>query len=176
MPRVPYMNREIAPEDAQRIFEAMERRMGRVSNLALMLGHAPKLLQGFMALAGPLLGPGELPIALREMAYLTVAKLNGCAYCTAHHAHGASEAGVSPEKIAAIPSADSPALDGCERAIVRFASEMTVRVEASAEALDELRKCLNVPQIVELAFVVAAMNLFTRFADTLKIEPETAAV
>ena len=69
-----------APPVVQRIYVAIQRQTGRVSNLYKMLGNQPELLGGFNQLYGAVWAEGALAAKLKELAYLRVSILNGCGY------------------------------------------------------------------------------------------------
>jgi alkylhydroperoxidase family enzyme len=61
-----------------------------------------------------------------------------------------------------------------ERAVVRFAYETSHSVAASDEALEQLKGHFAVPEIVEIAFVVAAANFIQRIGRNFGVELEAA--
>jgi len=64
----------------QRLFDALERQSGSVSNFNKMLAHKPDVLRAFNQLSGAIWAEGTLVPKLKELAYLRVSILNGCAY------------------------------------------------------------------------------------------------
>jgi alkylhydroperoxidase family enzyme len=78
--RITPVGRDQAPPVVQRIYDSLERRMGRVSPFFKMLGRSPELLRAFNQLYNVVLGEGALAAKLKELAYLRVSILNGCAY------------------------------------------------------------------------------------------------
>jgi alkylhydroperoxidase family enzyme len=64
----------------QRLYDALERQAGSVSNLNKMLAHKPEVLRAFNQLSGAIWAEGTLAPMLKELAYLRVSILNGCAY------------------------------------------------------------------------------------------------
>ena len=55
---------------------------------------------------------------------------------------------------------------------MRFAKEVTEKISASEESINELRKYFNGSQILELNLVIGAFNILTRFVDTFKVDLE----
>lgn len=172
MARIPYIEKDNAPYEIKAIYEQLEKKFGMVPNVIKAMANSPSMLQGFMPFLGSVLGPSALDASLKELATLTTTKINGCSYCTAHHTVAAQKAGLTKEKIDALPNPNSPVFNEKERSVVRFAKEVTEKVSASEEAIGELRKYFNDPQIAELNLVIGVFNLLTRFADTFKVDLE----
>jgi alkylhydroperoxidase family enzyme len=63
----------------RRIYQALEEQTGVVSEFVKMLAHKPDVLRAYNHLSGAL-WVGELSEKLKELAYLRVSILNGCAY------------------------------------------------------------------------------------------------
>ena len=78
--RILPVEKDQAPDSVQRIYEALERDGGRVSNFLKMLAHKPDILRTFNLLYGAVWAEGALPARLKEMAYLRTSILNGCEY------------------------------------------------------------------------------------------------
>ncbi len=82
--------------------------------------------------------------------------------------------GVTDDQIAALTFYErSPLFDDREKAVIRFADQVT-RAAATMRAadLDALRTWLSEDQIVELALVVAVANFTNRMNDALRAEPD----
>ena len=172
MARISYVEKDQAPAEVRAIYEQLEKKFGMVPNVIKAMANSPGLLQGFVPFLGAVLSPSAVDAPLKELAIITTTKINGCSYCTAHHTVAGKRAGLAKEKIEALPDFNSPALDEKEKAVVRFAKEVTERVSASEESINELRKYFNDSQIAELNLVVGAFNLLTRFSDTFKVDLE----
>ena len=74
------VDNESATPDVRRIFEAVERTQGAVSNFSRMLAHRPAVLRAYNQLYGAVWADSALPRAVKEVAFLRVAILNGCEY------------------------------------------------------------------------------------------------
>ena len=172
MAKIPYVERENAPENVQAVYDKLQGMFGVVPNVIKAMANSPELLMGFMPLLGATLGPSKVDNATKELAILTTSKLNGCTYCTAHHTAAGKRAGLTDEKIAAVPDETSDALDDKEKAVVRYSKELAENVAASQESLDELAKYFDEGQIAELTIVNGTFHILTRFADTFKVELE----
>lgn len=91
------------------------------------------------------------------------------------NAAGGSTAGLSDEKIAALPDfRTSPLYDEAERAALELAEAMTeATVEVSDALYARLRAHYDEPQLVELAATAALENFRARFNRVFKIEPNS---
>jgi uncharacterized peroxidase-related enzyme len=172
MAKISYVEKENTTPEIQAMYDQLEKKFGVVPNVVKAMANSPKLLPGFLTLLGASLGPTEVDAPLKELAILTTSKINGCKYCTAHHTAAGRRAGLSKEKLDATPDYSSSIFDEKERAVVRFANEVTENVAASDESLNELGKHFNESQIAELNIVIGVFNLLTRFADTFKVDLE----
>jgi len=172
MARISLVEKEKAPDEVKAVYEQVQKKFGMVPNIVKGLAHSPAFLQTFLPFLGTVLGPSKLDQKLKELAILTTTKLNGCSYCTAHHTAMGKGAGLTNEKIQAVPDPAGSVFDDRERAVIRFAKEVTEKVTASEEALTELKKYFSEEEIVELNLAVGLFNLLTRFADTFKIDLE----
>jgi len=170
--KVKYVEKEEAPAEIAALYDQIEKGFGMVPNVIKAMANSPSLLQGFMPYLRAVLGPSRVEAPLKELAILTTTKLNGCSYCTAHHTVLARRAGVDEDKIQAVPDETAPVFTDKERAVVRFAKEVTKNVAASDEAIEEVRKHFDEGQLVELNLVVGCFNVLTRFADTFKVDLE----
>jgi alkylhydroperoxidase family enzyme len=80
---------------------------------------------------------------------------------------------VPKEKFDALPQYESsPLFDELERLVIRYAEQMTVRVQVDAALVDALKKHLTPAQLVQLTASIAAANFTTRFNEALGSELE----
>jgi alkylhydroperoxidase family enzyme len=78
--RIRPIERDEAAEPMRRIYDALEQRTGRVSNLNEMLAHMPDVLRAFGPFYAAVWAEGALSLKLKTFAYLRVSILNGCVY------------------------------------------------------------------------------------------------
>ena len=78
--RIEPIQPEQARPDVQRIYHALEERLGAVSNFYKVLAHKPALLRAFTQLHGAIWDDGALDPCLKELAYLRTSIANGCDY------------------------------------------------------------------------------------------------
>ncbi len=74
------IERDEASPVVQRIYDALEHQGGTISNLNKMLAHKPDVLRAFNQLSSAVWADGTLTAKLKDLAYLRVSILNGCAY------------------------------------------------------------------------------------------------
>ena len=77
------------------------------------------------------------------------------------------------EQLDALPQYErSPLFDDLERLVIRYAEQMTTRVQVDAALVEALKKRLTAPQVVQLTLSIAAANFTTRFNEALGTELE----
>ena len=64
----------------RRIYDALENQGGIISNFNKMLAHKPEILRAFNQMSSAVWADGALNAKLKDLAYLRVSILNGCAY------------------------------------------------------------------------------------------------
>lgn len=84
MSRIEPLSHAAATGDAKTLLDGVQAGLGMVPNIFATFAHAPKVLEGFLAL-NKTLGQGLLPADLREQIALTVAGANECDYCASAH-------------------------------------------------------------------------------------------
>jgi alkylhydroperoxidase family enzyme len=91
------------------------------------------------------------------------------------NAAGSSTAGVSDEKIAALPHYRTSLLySEAERAAAELADAMTqVPVDVDDDLFTRLRRHFDEPQLVELAATAALENYRARFNRAFRVEPNS---
>jgi alkylhydroperoxidase family enzyme len=80
---------------------------------------------------------------------------------------------VPKEKFDALPQyATSPLFDELERLVIRYAEQMTTKVQVEPSLVEQLKKQLTPPQLVQLTLSIAAANFTNRFNEALGTELE----
>ena len=78
------------------------------------------------------------------------------------------------EKFEALPQYEtSPLFDDLERLVIRYAEQMTTRVQVDPKLVDQLKARLTSAQLVQLTLSIAAANFTNRFNEALGTELET---
>jgi alkylhydroperoxidase family enzyme len=78
--RLPRVDPESAPDEVRPTFDAFIRDRGKVPNLYRVAAHAPKITGPLAALQGAVMGPGDVPILLKELLSTRVSHINLCDY------------------------------------------------------------------------------------------------
>ncbi len=77
------------------------------------------------------------------------------------------------EKFDALPQyATSPLFDELERLVIRYAEQMTTKVQVEPSLVEQLKKQLTPQQLVQLTLSIAAANFTNRFNEALGTELE----
>lgn len=175
MAKIPYAEEGQAAAGAAPVYEQMKSGMGMVPNVVKLLGHSGPATQGIGALLDVYFNQLGIDDKLREIAYLTAARYNGCAYCQTHHVQFGKKAGLSDTQIEQLGEEgfESNDFSPAERAVIRFSLETSRDVAASDAAIDALKKHFENEQIAEIAFTVATANFIQRIGKNLGVEVES---
>ena len=77
------------------------------------------------------------------------------------------------EKFDALPQYESsPMFDELERLVIRYAEQMTTRVQVDPALVEQLKKQLTPAQLMQLTLSIAAANFTNRFNEALGTELE----
>jgi uncharacterized peroxidase-related enzyme len=176
MARLPYLDREQLPEPERDIFDELIRQRGAVGNIFRVVAHSPLLLRRMLYFSDGLRNRTRLDPRLRELAIMTVGRLTECEYEYVHHQALARRIGVRPEQVERLAAWESdPAFNEQERAVIRYATEVTQRVRVSDATFDALRSFLDEEQIVELTLNTGFYNMVVRFLLPMQVDLEPDA-
>lgn len=169
MPHVAPLTQQQAPEAAQPLLAAIEKKYGKVLNIFGTMAHQPDVLKGVAAVNDGL--QNDLPARFRELAYYKASQVNGCDYCSHYHRQAAEKAGVTPEQLEAIGNySSSDAFDDKDKAVLAYAEKLTRTADVDDETVARVKKFLDDRQLVTLAASVALANFTNRFNHGLGIE------
>ena len=170
--RLPYLDRAQVGAEIQSVFDTLQKASGRVLNFYRLMAHHARSVAPFLAWY-PQLREGSLDLKLRYLAYVRASQINRCRYCVTHNGAAARRAGVSREQLDALALFEtSPLFSELERLVLRYAEEMTVRVQVDPALVETLRKHLDPEALVQLTLSVAAANFTNRFNEALGTELE----
>jgi alkylhydroperoxidase family enzyme len=79
-PRLPRIEPDQAAEEVQPTFDAFLKERGKVPNLYRVAAHAPQIASRLAALQAAVMGPGEVPVLLKELLSVRVSHINLCEY------------------------------------------------------------------------------------------------
>ncbi len=174
MSRVPYPKRDDLPEHQRHIYDRMQRERGDPTpNIFLALANVPHLLDPIMTMAGALRRDTVIDKRFRELGVLMVGMITKSDYEFDHHWNAALQAGLRREQLEALSAFEtSPHFDAQERAVLRFAKEITDPGEVSDATWAGMREFFDVRQCMEIQLTVAWYNCVVRILLPLQIESE----
>jgi len=168
-PIADYETSELAP-----LFEQAEKWMGFQPNDGLLMAHKPTLLISFFGLAKAVYEEGLVAPGLKRMIGHITSLSAGCEYCSAHTALGASNQGVSEEKMKVIWNFQTSTLfSEKERAALNVAlkSGMTPNQVTDTD-FDILKEHFSEEAIVEIVGVISMFGFLNRWNSTLNTQIE----
>lgn len=174
MGRLRYLTRADLDEDERGIFDRLEReRSLPTDNIFRALAHAPRLLDAFLSYANAVRHESRIDPLLRELAILIVGVSTDCEYEVSHHRSHALKAGLSQAQFDAVPQFEgSPLFDARQKAVMRFAQELTVGAKVSEATWREVRGRLSDQEMVGLILNVGWYNSAVRFMNAIEIDDE----
>jgi AhpD family alkylhydroperoxidase len=168
MAHLPYANVQ-APTDPAvgPLVERIVAERGEVLHIYQMLLHSPPLADGWLYYLTRVRQQLSLSGALRELAIVQVAHLNGAAYEAIQHTPIALREGVTQAQVDALPQwrAHESRFSDVERIVLELTDTMTQQIHVPQEMMTRARELLGTRQAVELAGVVAAYNMVSRFLE-----------
>lgn len=174
----------IGPERAQGRLRALYERLaaaGSLDNIIMVHGLRPHTLEGHLALYRAAIhhAGNTLPKAFLEALGVRVSRLNGCAYCVAHHSQGLRRETGDPERAEALLAElerEHPGepFTAAERAGLAYADKLTLKpAEVEASDIAALREAgLDDGQILEINQVVGYFCYANRVVLGLGVELE----
>jgi AhpD family alkylhydroperoxidase len=174
MARVPYPSREEFSEAFRFAYDRMLNERGNPApNIFLALANIPNLLDPLLTFTKEMKHGAAIEQRLRELSIVTVGLVSRCDYEFDHHWNIALKAGVRRAQLEQLADADtSPEFDEKERAIVRYAREVTERIEVSDETWEALNRHLTQREAMDIVMAVAWYNAVVRMLVPMRIETE----
>ena len=163
MARIPYVEKDKAPQEIAELFTKMEARGARVGNIWKMLAHSPSTLLHLIRMGNALLSKTKLNPKLREMAILRTSVIVDCEYERRSHAMFGKEVGMTDEQVSTIKDwENSSAFNETERAVLRFTDEVAKNARVEDATFSDLAKHLNQETMVELALTIGFYGMLAR--------------
>ena len=78
--RLPRLTAEDAEASVRTVFDAFERERGVVPNLFRVAAHRPEIVRTLRDHMQAVMGPGTVPVLLKELLSVRVSQINGCEY------------------------------------------------------------------------------------------------
>jgi uncharacterized peroxidase-related enzyme len=155
-------------------YDALLSRRGKLSNIMTVQSLNPTMMRAHLDLYMAIMFERSgLSRAEREMVAVHVSVVNGCEYCTRHHAEALRTCWKSAERVAQVERREPPdALSDRQRELLHYAERLTVNPSAIEEAdVAGLRSVgLSDPEILNLNAVVSYFNFVNRLAQGLGVE------
>lgn len=79
-PRLSRVAPDETAEEVRPTFDAFMRERGKVPNLYRIAAHAPRIAARLAALQSAVMGPGDVPVLLKELLSVRVSHINLCDY------------------------------------------------------------------------------------------------
>jgi uncharacterized peroxidase-related enzyme len=181
-PFIPYVPDEKVVERLRAVVEPYMKRMGFLPNALKLYAYRPEIAETLFRLNSNIMRDpsSALDQLLKRKLAAVACKTNGCAYCTAHSCNmlmrdkGSAEGwGLSQNDLLQILDDDYQPANAMERACFDYVRAASSAPEAvPQEMLDNLKKHLSPPQIIELACVVGFWKFYNTVHDSLHIPVE----
>jgi alkylhydroperoxidase family enzyme len=177
MARLPYLTREELPEADRDIWDKfVQARGSEPGHVHRIVANAPNLLRRFLGLADELRNGTELDPKLRELALMTVGRIAKADYEFLHHWNISLRVGVKREQLEQLADFEHAAVfNDQERAVMRYAAEVTTNVNVGDATFNSLRGFLDNRRLLELTMNVAFYNAVVRILVPLGVELEADA-
>jgi alkylhydroperoxidase family enzyme len=153
--------------------EIRARRRGILAVLDRILLHSPPIAEGWNAFFGSIRDQASLDGALRELAILRVASLNGDWHNWNWHVQFGHEAGLDDTDIESVKTwRETDHFTEIRRAVLAYAEAMTVDIKVSDQIFADVRQHLDDQELVELTATIAGYNCVSRFLVAMQIDRE----
>ncbi len=174
MAKIPYAEEGHEAQGAGAVYTQFKEGLGVVPNVMKLVGHSGPATQAMGSVLDAYFNQLSIDAKLREIAYLTVARYNGCAYCQGHHVPAGKQAGLTDGQIEQLGEAGFTSSDftEAEQAVIRFAYESSRDVAASDQTIEALKRHYDNKAIAEITYVVATGNFIQRIGKNLGVELE----
>jgi uncharacterized peroxidase-related enzyme len=174
MPWIRVIDEPEAEGPLKQIYDEIKRTRGKVANILKVHSLRPDALKAHLDFYLTLMfTPGGLRRLERELLATVVSVLNGCAYCTRHHAEALNFYWKDAERLQGlIEDYTQVELPERERAMVTYAAKLTRSpAEMSESDVQTLRQAgLSDEEILQVALIVGYFNFVNRVADGLGVE------
>jgi uncharacterized peroxidase-related enzyme len=162
-------------KESKSIYDAIQKKMGRVPNTFSLMGNAPQVLEAWAAL-NKCAEATSIPPATRELISLAVSEANSSQYCLSAHTQLAQNLRVSDSDISKARKADSS--DKKTQAFLRLAQRIVEKRGhiTDSEFQDFRRQGLSEKEILETVLVVTACSFANYFNDVAQTPNDFPAV
>lgn len=174
MARVPLLDPEDLPDQAELLEKIRGRRDGKLINVYRTLLHSPPLAESWFEHINRVRWGTELDGRLREIVIIRLAHLVNSAYVLRQHVPRlAAGEGMTPEECNALDNWQSSDLfSEAERAVLGYVDAMTRDITVPDVAFAPVRQHFSNRQIVELTLMVGAYISHSRVLQALEVDLE----
>lgn len=161
MSRVETLTNDKAPPAVQQMYHSIEKKMGKVPNLMLTMGHSPAVLKGYLDFSEAV-NQTSLNPKLREEIAIIVGQTNQCNYCLSAHSTIAKGIGLSDHDI--LQARKALASDPKTAAILTFAKAVVDKKGAvSDQDVAHLKaKDISDKELTEIIMTIS-LSMFTNY-------------
>jgi len=172
MARIPYIDENAIVADAA-LIGAIKGGRGRLINIYRLLLHAPELASTWFAHINATRDT-KLTGRMRELAIVRMAHNASYEYALRQHVPVlTAREGVTEAECAALKSwQDSDLFDGRERAALSYVDAMQQGPTVPDVVFDEMKRCFDARELVELTIIVGTYIMHHRVFTTLGVDPE----
>jgi 4-carboxymuconolactone decarboxylase len=177
MSRIALLQNAELTGSARAVVAGIQSHGGKVPDLYRMIANAPDLLKAWTDLSWPLRNSQLTSRGLREILIMRTAHLTQAGYEWAHHWDLALNAGVTVEKLKALPAwRTSMEFDTIERAALDFSDALILTGEVPDAIFNTLSRHLDSGQLVHIAMTICFYVCVARMASAfaLQLEPNYA--
>ena len=185
-PFIPYVDEKNIHPRLEAVLEPYKRRMGFVPNALKLYAHRPEIAETLFTLNSKIMRDpsSALPQLLKRKVAVICCAINGCAYCTAHSCSMLKRPssgdpmldegwGLSEEELQGLIDGALPPKSDTERVCFTYArAASSDPTDVPLDILEDLKRHLTPPQIMELACVIGFWKFYNTVHDSLHIPVE----
>jgi AhpD family alkylhydroperoxidase len=172
MARLPGVSAESVSPNVRVVYDRVKQRFGDVLEPVSIAAQNPEVFLAYTSYEAAFREASRVDRKLKELAFLRVASLIGCAFCIDFGSAEARRLGISEAQIKDLHRyRESSAFDATERVVLDLATAMSSNHDQVSESLfSELKGIFDAAQIVEITAAIAWENYRSRFNRALGIE------
>lgn len=174
MPLIDYPDIEELDDRTRGILEEMRTERGEIPSFPQLLASNPAIFEATIGQFREVVYGGEVPPALKQLAFVVVSQENECPYCAATHGDELVTAFDLPESyLDAIADAEYDRFTTRQQAVAEFARQGAIDPKRiSEDYIADLRDAgFDDGDIVELLTVVAQAMFANTIADAMNLHP-----
>jgi 4-carboxymuconolactone decarboxylase len=171
MAKLPYVSREMLPDDKRHVYDRIAETRGSVPNIFGTLLNSPDAAEVVTSVGEYIRYRSALDPATREIAILSVAREMNAAYEWAQHEPIARAAGVSDGTIEAIRSGRAPmGIPAKEGVFAQAVREVLRKGKMSDLTYQAIEHLLGPQQTMDLVVLVGYYSMLARILATFEVD------